>query len=299
MNKNKNETAALVQTDAGSVNYWENKQKLIRLFQKRYGLSDDQFQVFCAFGYSLRANPYAGEIIPVVFNRGQKNEKLSFILTRDFRGRIAQEQPDYLRHFVTDVCENDNFSMDAMTGMPAHTYDETSDRGKLIGAYCAVWKTTSNLPAAYQFAKYSQYKKTGPGAEIWDHYPNDQIKKVAEAHALRQAYYNKFGNTYDAAEIQIVNGRVIDTVSESDEKQKNKYKAAPPTKEATPLPKVTDEMKLELEEEMRAHLGERMEQFISAFSNKKYTSTSGITNPLEFATLKKEFEAEKEKGAGK
>lgn len=195
------------------TNYWKDKERLRAFFKDRYDLTEFHFQVFCAFGYSLGANPYAGEIIPILFNKGKQNEKLSFILTRDFRGRIAQEQPDYLRHFVTDVCENDKFEMNADKGYPDHTWDETQDRGKLIGAWCAVWKKGIEQPVAYQFVKYSQYKKTGPGAEVWDRYPNDQIKKVAEAHALRQAYFNLFGSTYDSSEVIQKKGIVIDTVA--------------------------------------------------------------------------------------
>ena len=210
--KEKNETATdlVYERKNGTVNYWSNKNKLRTFFQQRYNLTDFHFQVFCAFGYSLNANPYAGEIIPIVFAKGQPNEKLSFILTRDFRGRIAQEQQDYESHFVIDVCENDQFQMNAANGFPDHTWDETTDRGRLKGAYCSVWKKGIRRPAAYVYVKYDQYKKSGKGAEVWDKLPNDMIMKVAEAHGLRQAYYNKFGNTYDSAEVSHANGVVID-----------------------------------------------------------------------------------------
>jgi len=216
------------------VNYWSNKAKLREFFMKRYDLSEFNFQIFCAFGYSLGANPYAGEIIPVLFNKGKSNEKLSFILTRDFRGRIAQEQSDYHHHFVMDVCENDEFKMGSKEEIPDHTWSETSPRGKLLGAYCIVYKYRLGVayPAAYVYIKYDQYKKTGPGAEVWDRLPNDQTKKVAEAHGLRQAFYNKFGNTYDSAEvITDRKGIVIDAAANS----------LPPLDEMPPAPELPRE----------------------------------------------------------
>jgi hypothetical protein len=209
--KNSMGTDVLYAPKNGVVNYWGNKERLRKFFLDKYNLTEFHFQIFCAFGYSLNANPYAGEIIPIVFSKGTPKEKLSFILTRDFRGRVAQEQSDYETHFAVDVCANDKFRMNVEKGYPDHEFDETEDRGELKGAYCVVWKKNIKRPAAYVFVKYTQYKKSGPGAEIWEKIPNDMIIKVAEAHGLRQAYYNKFGNTYDSTEIVHAKGVVIDT----------------------------------------------------------------------------------------
>jgi phage recombination protein Bet len=216
------------------VNYWENKAKIRQYFQKKYDLSERNFLIWCAYGYSLQANPYLEEAIPIVFNKGKENEKLSFVITRDFRVRKAQEQTDYLRHFVVDVCEKDSFQMDVEKGYPNHTYDETSDRGKLKGAWCAVWKKGEEKPCAYAYAKYDHYKKTGKGAEVWDKFPNDQIIKVAEAHGLKRAYTGMFGNTYDSSEVVHENGVIIDAVPDE-----NPYPDEPPALNEKTEPPVT------------------------------------------------------------
>lgn len=179
-----------IQKPQTDIEIWNNNKadKIRKLFAPN--LTNDEFAFFWGLGKSLEANPFTREIWAVKYD---KNKPAQIFLGRDFYRKKAQEQPDYDGHIVDAVYEKDEFRVES--GTPKHSYNLTS-RGKLLGAYCVVYKKDISN-AFYVYAELGEYHK---GQSTWNEKPATMIKKVAEAQALRGAYQGIFRGTYDESE---------------------------------------------------------------------------------------------------
>ena len=173
-----------------NLTIWSDKDQLSTI-RKAYasGLDENEFKMFIEIGRSLNANPFTREIYATKFGN-----KTNIFCGRDFYRKKAQEQSNYLGHFVDSVYSNDNFSV--KNGEVDHGYN-LKNRGELIGAYCTVYKKGLIIPF-YSFVKFEEYiQKNSP---IWISKPETMIKKVAESQSLRGAFQGIFEGTYDESE---------------------------------------------------------------------------------------------------
>ena len=171
---------------ADNLELWKKKDKIRAMFAP--SLSVDEFSAFVGMGASLGANPFNREIWAVKYG----NQPAQIFLGRDFYRRKAQEQADYNGHQVDAIYSNDNFKM--IGGKPEHSYS-LLDRGKLVGAYCIVYRGDRN-----PFFVTVTMEEYTTGKSLWQKKPETMIKKVAEAQGLRGAFQGLFAGTYDASE---------------------------------------------------------------------------------------------------
>jgi phage recombination protein Bet len=156
-------------------------------------LSNKEFEFFVGLGKELGANPFLREIWAVKYDASKPAQ---IFVGRDFYRKKAQSLPQYNGHLVDAVYANDEFYVE--NGTPHHKYNLTN-RGKLIGAYCVVYRKDIEHPY-FVFVDFNEYNK---GQSIWKEKPATMIKKVAEAQGLRGAFQGVFGGTYDESEAWI------------------------------------------------------------------------------------------------
>ena len=106
---------------------------------------------------------------------------------RDGYLRKAQEHNDYAGHRSSEICANDKFSIDIANARIDHQITSVTDRGEILGAYCIVFRKEGE--PFIEFVDIKDYKpnKVNPYSP-WSHKEAAMIKKVAEAHALKQAF---------------------------------------------------------------------------------------------------------------
>lgn len=177
------------------LDVWKKPQEIKKIFAP--DLTDAEFKAFIGLGMSLKANPFTREIWAVKYN---EKDPAQIFLGRDFSRRVAQEQSDYDGHIVNAIYENDGFSI--TNGIPEHKVESFKDRGKLIGAFCCLYKKDKRIPTfvTVKLEEYIQHKKDGSVTKFWKKMPETMIKKVAEAQCTRSAYQGVFGGTYDESE---------------------------------------------------------------------------------------------------
>jgi len=202
----------LVLKKGNNISIWNEKlNEIKKLFAPN--LSQKEFEFFVELGKQLGANPFLREIWAVKY---EANKPAQIFVGRDFYRKKAQSLPQYNGHIVDAVYENDEFFVE--NGIPKHRYKLTN-RGKLVGAYCVVYRKDTEHPY-FVFVDFNEYNK---GQSTWKQMPATMIKKVAEAQALRGAFQGVFAGTYDESEAWIdENGNeVIEAkVEEIEETQK-------------------------------------------------------------------------------
>ena len=192
---------SLARIPQSSLQLWDEKEKL-NTIKEIYGknLTNLEFQVFCELGKITGLNPFLRELWAVKYG----DSAAQIFIGRDGYRKSAQANPNYDYHLVDSVYENDSFAVS--NGIVSHSYNLTN-RGKLIGAYCLVKRKNSSCPT-YVFVELKEYST---GKSLWSTKQATMIKKVAEAQALRMAFQELFGGTYDESEEDHVLGRVIES----------------------------------------------------------------------------------------
>ncbi|MDZ7821541.1 MAG: phage recombination protein Bet [Candidatus Marinimicrobia bacterium] len=176
---------------------WDDNMEAIR---QTFGkdLTTTEFTMFVEMGKSLKLNPFNREIWCVKYG----NQPPSIFVGRDGYRKNAQAQPDYNGHIKEAIYENDEFEIE--NGRVIHKIN-FKDRGRLIGAYCEVYRKGIDHPFR-ESVKFSEYNT---GFSNWKKMPETMIKKVAEAQALRMAYQSVFAGTYDESERWEANGQSV------------------------------------------------------------------------------------------
>ena len=170
-----------------SLKIWESLDEVRKQFAPT--LSTTEFDFFVGLGKSLNANPFTREIWAVKYG----TSPASIFLGRDFYRKKGQEQADYDGHYSEAVYSNDDFSIE--DGKVRHKFKLT-DRGALLAAYCIVKRKGISQPFQI-LVKFEEYNLN---QSLWKTKPETQIKKVAEAQALRGAFQGVFAGTYDESE---------------------------------------------------------------------------------------------------
>lgn len=152
-------------------------------------LTDAEFSIFVNIGKMLGLNPFTREIWAVKY----QDRPAAIFVGRDGYRKKAQELEEYDGHRAMAVYSNDSFSLE--NGEPKHSFG-AGDRGKLMGAYCVVYRKGCRVP----FSVYVDFQEYNTGKSNWAKMPATMIAKVAEAQALRGAFQGIFAGTYSEAE---------------------------------------------------------------------------------------------------
>lgn len=148
---------------------------------------------------SQKLDPFNKEIWCYKDNR----QNLIIFAGRDGMLRKAQENPKFNGMRSSEVCENDEFSLDIANNKIVHQIKsgKKKDRGVIIGAYAIVFRKEGEPTIA--FCHLEDYKKKF----VWDTHTADMIKKTAEHKALKKSF--GFSGLQDEADFEIVNGVAI------------------------------------------------------------------------------------------
>jgi len=143
------------------------------------GTTDTELAYFLNMAKSSNLNPFMKEIWCYKDNKGN----LLVFAGRDGFLKKAQENPRWNGMTSSEVCLNDKFEMDIISGTAKHV-PNYKERGKILGAYAIIKPKGCDL-ATIEWANFDKYNK---GQYTWSAYPEDMIKKVAETHALKKAF---------------------------------------------------------------------------------------------------------------
>ena len=155
-------------------------------------LSNIEFEAFVQLGLSLDLNPFKKEIWAI---KQKPHEAAMVSVGINGYRTVAQRNPLYEYHQADAVYENDQFMV--KDSEVYHNY-VLKDRGRLVGAYCKVKRKNTPKPTFVyvDFAEYDKkhalWKPAAAGGK-----PATMIKKVAEAHAIRQSFAELNGTYTD------------------------------------------------------------------------------------------------------
>ena len=141
------------------------------------GTTDAELKYFLAVAASTGLNPFQKEIW--CYKAG--SDMLIFAGRDGFLSN-AQKKPDYKGIRSAYVCANDDFKMNMVSGHIHHEFSQ-NNRGAIMAAYAVVKR--NGMDAFIGYAEMSEFNKN---FNAWKTNPGSMIKKVAEAHALKQAY---------------------------------------------------------------------------------------------------------------
>jgi len=123
-------------------------------------------------------NPFIKEIWCYKDNR----DNLLVFAGRDGFLAKAQRSPYFNGIRSSEVCQNDEFSIDIANNKITHLFGK-GNRGEIIGAYCLAFRKDGE--PTIEYAEFKTYNK---GCNAWKTHPAEMIKKVAETHALKKGF---------------------------------------------------------------------------------------------------------------
>lgn len=141
------------------------------------GTTDAELKYFLAVAASTGLNPFQKEIWCY-----KSGSDMLIFTGRDGFLSNAQRKPDFKGIRSAYVCATDKFKMNIVSGHIEHEFTQ-ADRGAIVGAYAIVKREGMD-----SFIAWADFKEFNKGYNAWKSNPGSMIKKVAEAHALKQAY---------------------------------------------------------------------------------------------------------------
>ena len=142
------------------------------------GATDSELEMLFHVSKTYGLDPFLREIQLIKGKSG-----ITLYTTRDGYLKIAhvhhEEDFDGMRSDV--LRESDIFKT---TGLDVQ-HEYSSKRGRILGAWCMVYRKSKRVPF-YFFAPFDEYYKNG--ADNWRQYPSAMIQKVAEAMCLKRAF---------------------------------------------------------------------------------------------------------------
>lgn len=141
------------------------------------GTTDAELKYFLAVAASTGLNPFQKEIWCY-----KSGSDMLIFTGRDGFLSNAQRKPDFKGMRSAYVCATDKFKMNIVAGHIEHEFTQ-ADRGAIVGAYAVVKREGMD-----SFIAWADFKEFNKGYNAWKSNPGSMIKKVAEAHALKQAY---------------------------------------------------------------------------------------------------------------
>ena len=151
------------------------------------GVNDSELAYFLSVCKTVGLNPFIKQIWCYKDNKGN----LLVFAGRDGFLAKAQTNPYFAGIRSSEVCENDEFSMDIANNIIKHTFG-IAERGKVVGGYALAFRQKGE--PTIEWAKFDRYYRgeKRDGTKIysspWNNTPEEMIKKVAETHALKKAF---------------------------------------------------------------------------------------------------------------
>lgn len=173
----KNQQMAVTNGEQSAISQFSNTDIDIIKNSVAKGTSDAELKYFLAVAASTGLNPFQKEIW--CYKSG--NDMLIFAGRDGFLSN-AQKKPDFKGIRSAYVCATDKFKMNIVSGHIEHEFTQ-ADRGAIVGAYAIVKRDGMD-----SFISWADFKEFNKGYNAWKTNPGSMIKKVAEAHALKQAY---------------------------------------------------------------------------------------------------------------
>lgn len=167
----------------------EQKKLIKNNFAKN--ATDDELAIYFNFCEKAGLDPLRGQSH---FIKYDKNSKPIMMIGIDGFQARATSDPRYNGMVANVVYENDDFSMNPVEGIIAHSFGVKA-RGKLVGAYAVLKRT--GMVTAVQWIDFDEYKMN---SKIWKEKPEIMITKVARATLLRREYPDNFSGVYEPAE---------------------------------------------------------------------------------------------------
>ena len=181
--------------------------------------TDAEMYVFKKLCEDLGANPFLKDIHVVKYS---SNSPASFITGKDFYTKVARAQGATWEAGVIVIRDGE------VVNQVGAFMLETDE---LVGGWANVHTRDGTIPTTVPFKDYNT------GKSVWASMPGTMIRKVALVGALREAYPDRFSNTYTAEEMaQATQFKDIDLVQTIDEMDKAIVQVEPKPK-SKPRPK--------------------------------------------------------------
>lgn len=175
----KSEEMVMFEKVSGLTGYRQNEVAVISKSVAK-GCNASELAFFLNVCKSVGLNPFNKEIWCYKDYKGNQ-----IIFTgRDGMLANAQKRPEYNGMRSVEYCENDDVLMiDIPNGVVRHEFDPRKERGRILGAYCIVFRKDGE--PTIEVAEFKVYDKKSP---TWKSHPASMIKKVSETNALKKAF---------------------------------------------------------------------------------------------------------------
>lgn len=164
-------------TETSAISQFSNTDIDIIKNSVAKGTTDAELKYFLAVAASTGLNPFQKEIWCY-----KSGSDMLIFAGRDGFLSNAQKKNDFKGIRSAYVCATDKFKMNVVAGHIEHEFTQ-ADRGAIVGAYAIVKREGMD-----SFIAWADFKEFNKGYNAWKSNPGSMIKKVAEAHALKQAY---------------------------------------------------------------------------------------------------------------
>lgn len=197
--------------------------------------NNDEFNLFLEVAAAKGLDPFLGQIIPMVFSKGNADKrKMTIIISRDGQRVIAQRCGDYRPaskppHYEIDKELISPLNPQGIVSATTYLWKQDQKSGKWHEvAGQAFWEEFA--PIKEEWAENEQtgkWRKTGKqtldDSGNWCRMPRLMIAKCAEMQALRAGWPEQFTGLYDEAEMD--RAKVIDlSASEIVEHEQEEYR---------------------------------------------------------------------------
>ena len=143
------------------------------------GTTNTELAFFLNVCKTTDLNPFIKEIWCYKDSKGN----LITFASRDGFLKKAQRNKSFNGIRSSDVCMNDQFTLDIPNGKVDHEINFKEPRGKILGAYAMVFRKDGE--PTIEWADIDTYDKK---SNAWGTHKAEMMKKVAEVHALKKAF---------------------------------------------------------------------------------------------------------------
>jgi len=145
--------------------------------------SPSEFKYFLNVSKASGLNPFLKEI----WCYKDHKENLLIFASKDGFLKKAQSNPKFNGIRSSEICANDQFTIDIANNKIIHNIADIANRGAILGAYAIAFRKDGE--PTIELADMKTYSKIYPGkATPWSTHTAEMIKKVAEVHALKKAF---------------------------------------------------------------------------------------------------------------
>jgi recombination protein RecT len=189
MTTNNNQIQA-IQTEAlvGSFNQTELDTLKATIAK---GTTNEQFALFVQTCTRSGLNPFLNQIYCIVYN-GNAGPTMSIQIAVEGIVALAKKNPHYKGFIASEVKENDEFEIDAVTGEPVHKIKGLGNRGKTVGAYCVAYREgMPNISVVVDLDQVNHLINSSIAntKKMWNDYRDDMLVK----YAIKRAFKRQFG----------------------------------------------------------------------------------------------------------